>query len=132
MSLNTVGEIRTIINSRTYRSAWDKGVKLYANELLDQLAETVSYAPEALDNARLLKRALLNGAADWKQYSEGGCSLICSDEIAKRLCTATELKRTQNGCKAPNPREQWLDVQARALYQACNLIINAFVNGEVR
>lgn len=132
MSLNTVGEIRTIINSRTYRSAWDKGVKLYANELLDQLAETVSYAPEALDNARLLKRALLNGAADWKQYSEGGCSLICSDEIAQRLCTATELKRTQNGCKAPNPREQWLDVQARALYQACNLIINAFVNGEVR
>lgn len=132
MSLNTVGEIRTIINSRTYRSAWDKGVKLYANELLDQLAETISYAPEALDNARLLKRALLNGAADWKQYSEGGCSLIYSDEIAKRLCTTTELKRTQNGCKAPNPREQWLDVQARALYQACNLIVNAFVTGEVR
>lgn len=132
MSLNTVGEIRTIINSRTYRSAWDKGVRLYANELLDQLAETVSYSPEALDNARLLKRALLNGAADWKQYSEGGCSLIYSDEIAQRLCTAAELKRTQNGRKAPNPREQWLDVQARALYQACNLIINAFVTGEVR
>ena len=132
MSLNTIGEIRAIINSRTYRSAWDKGVRAYANELLDDLAETVSHAPETLDNASLLKRALLNGAADWEQYSEGGCSLIYSDEIAQRLCTVTELKRTQNGCKAPNSREQWLDVQARALYQACDLIVNAFVTGEVR
>ena len=128
--MKSIEAIRTIINSRNYRSAWDKGVRIYANELLDDLAETVSYAPEALDNARLLKRALLNGAVDWQQYSEGGCSLIYSEEIAQRLCTATELKRTQNGCKAPNAHEQWLDVQARALYQACNLIVNAFVRAE--
>lgn len=129
--MKSIEAIRNIVNSRNYRSAWDKGVRIYANELLDDLAETVTYAPEALDNSRLLKRALLNGAADWQQYSEGGCSLIYSDEIAKRLCTASELKRTQNGCKAPNAREQWLDVQARALYQACNLIVNAFVRAEV-
>ncbi len=34
----------------------------------------------------------------------------------------TELKRTDNGMNAPNSRETWLDVQARALHQACNRI----------
>jgi len=131
MALNTVGEIRTIINATRPRSVWGKGVRVYANELLDNLADAVIRSPEVMDNTRLLKRALLNGARDWKQYSEYGYSLIYSDEIAKRLCTSTELKRTQNGCKAPNANEQWLDVQARALYQACNLVIHVFIHGEV-
>ena len=122
----TIGDIRTLINRTSARSAWSRGVKVYANELLDGLCETVAYAPEALDNETLLFKALLNGARDWTQYSEGGCSLIYSDEIASRLCTKTELIRTQNGCKAPNPREQWLDVQARALFQAGMLIRKAY------
>lgn len=33
-----------------------------------------------------------------------------------------ELKRTDRGMNNPNSRETWLDVQARALYQACNRI----------
>lgn len=33
-----------------------------------------------------------------------------------------ELKRTDGGMNNPNSRETWLDVQARALYQACNRI----------
>ena len=33
-----------------------------------------------------------------------------------------ELKRKHGGAYEPNSRETWLDVQARALYQACNRI----------
>lgn len=33
-----------------------------------------------------------------------------------------ELKRKHGGTYEPNSRETWLDVQARALYQACNRI----------
>lgn len=98
-------------------SAWDKGVKLYAYELVEELEveEVPSTHPE-------LKAALLNGAENWGNFSWGGSSLIYNCEIAERLCTKTELKRTKGGELAPNKREEWLDVQARALTQACNLI----------
>lgn len=108
------------------RGAWRKGVVAYALDLLEELKETVSYAPEALDNETLLFRALLNGASDWAQYSEGGCALIYDSDIAERLCNPTELKRTRNGSHNPNSRESWLDVQTRALMQAGLLIRRAY------
>jgi len=71
----------------------------------------------------LQKRYLmLNGAQNWYQYSWGGCSLIYDRDIAERLCTPSELKRTKNGERRPNQNEEWLDVQARALRQAARKI----------
>lgn len=108
------------------RGAWRKGVVAYALDLLEDLKDTVSYVPEALDNETLLVRALLNGASDWAQYSEGGCALVYSCDIAKCLCNPTELKRTRNGSRNPNSRESWIDVQTRALIQAERLIRRAY------
>lgn len=99
-------ELRKAIRETPARSAWAKGVKQYALELVEEGAwmqkSTMSY---------------------WKKYSQGGCSLIYNEDIAKRLCTASELKKTKNGRNRPNSDEDWLDVQARALYQANNLIV---------
>lgn len=69
---------------------------------------------------------MLNGARDWSEYSYGGCSLIYDGDIAERLCTPGELKRTRHGERRPNSREGWLDVQARALSQACSRVIHAY------
>ena len=55
---------------------------------------------------------------DFNEYSWGGCSLIYDYDIAKRLCTPSEYKRKKGGELNPNSHEQWLDTQARALYQA--------------
>ena len=33
-------------------------------------------------------------------------------------------RKARHGRKKPNAREEWLDVQARALYQACELILS--------
>lgn len=123
--MKSIPEIREAIKNHEARSAWNKGVKLYALELLDDLTETLNYNPNALDNANLLKKALLNGADSWTQYSEGGCSLCCDCDIAERLCNPTELKRSHGGERNPNSRESWLDTQARALGQAARWIINA-------
>ena len=49
-------------------------------------------------------------------------SLIYNEDIAERLCTPSELKKTRHGERRPNAREEWLDTQARALFQAYNLI----------
>jgi len=109
------------------RSAWQYGVKVYAFDLLAELAEGVrsGYITETdLSNRQLFEKAMLNGAQDWAQYSEGGCSLIYDRDIAYRLCTQTELNRTDYGRLNPNISENWIDVQSRALYQAAQMILN--------
>ena len=103
------------------RSAWSRAVHAYAVELVESIDSTAD-----LSNETLLGKALLNGAADWQQYSEGGCALIYDRDIAERLCSTSELKRCKGGERAPNSRENWIDCQARALFQASSLVHRVF------
>ena len=110
-----------LINEKKARSAWERGVREYAAELLDELDEAIRggwFDAEDLAAPQMVRKALLNGAADWSMYSWGGSSLIYDGEIAERLCNPSELKKTRNGERRPNAREEWLDTQARALGQA--------------
>ncbi|MBE5799362.1 MAG: hypothetical protein E7321_05355 [Clostridiales bacterium] len=123
----TVETIRAAINSRRDRSAWNKGVNLYALDLLNDLEERCAYEGREPETREELTAWLLNGAYNWQQYSEGACSLVCDCDIAERLCTPSELKRTHGGERQPNRCELWLDVQARALNQAATRIRRAYV-----
>lgn len=116
LSANIVAELA----KRKDRSAWDKGVTAYAIELAESLE---NWDKEPTTWAEL-KETLLNGASDWEQYSYGGCALIYDYDIAERLCNPTELKRCKEGAKDPNSRENWCDVQARALRQAYSRVKN--------
>ena len=110
------------IRKSSARSAWKRGVKLYAFDLLEELKD--NYHGKDITSRALLRKALLNGADDWSVYSWGGCSFIYDGQIAERLCTPSELKKTKGGELRPNSREEWLDTQARALSQAARLILN--------
>jgi len=114
MKKNFYDQIRKELETKPARSAWKRGVKEYAFELLDQAEANNTYITE-MD--------LLNGARSWSDYSFGGCSLIYDHEIAERLCTPYELKITRNGDRNPNSRETWLDCQARALFQAARIVV---------
>lgn len=117
--------IRQEVEARTERSAWSRGVTAYALELVDELEEATEggyFDLSDLEAPKLVDRQMLNGAADWNAYSWGGCSLIYNGDIAERLCTPSELKRTRGGERRPNSREEWLDCQARALFQASNRV----------
>lgn len=109
------------------RSAWSRAVKAYAVELVESLDDSAD-----LSNERLLEKALLNGASDWQQYSEGGCALVYDSDIAERLCSPSGLKRCKGGERRPNARETWLECQASALWQAERLVVRAWrkVNSE--
>ena len=115
-------ELYNKIENVNTRSAWGKGVKWYALYLIEQLEDYTKVVP----NRAEIESVLLNGASDWKQYSYGGCALIYDRGIAETLCSPSELKRVtrKDGTlrDKANSRETWLDVQARALYQAYNLI----------
>ena len=123
--MTNIEKLYQSIESEKQRSAWDKGVTKYALELMEQLGEQINdgYFEELdLTESKKVRAALLNGAANWSQYSWGGCSLIYNSDIAERLCSPSELKKTRNGERRPNSREKWLDVQARALFQAANRV----------
>ena len=115
-------ELYSKIEKVNARSAWGKGVKWYALYLIEQLEDYTKVVP----NRAEIESVLLNGADDWEQFSYGGCALIYDQGIAETLCSPSELKKVtrKDGTlrDKANSRETWLDVQARALYQACNLI----------
>lgn len=119
-----IEEARKELETRKTYSAWERGVTAYALDLLDSLKEAVEYYKEEPADRATLEKYLLNGAADWRQYSWGGSALIYDGDIAERVCTPSELKKTRNGERRPNSREEWLDTQARALYQAACRIKN--------
>lgn len=111
-------ELYNKIESLKVRGAWNNGVKWYALYLIEQMEDYTKVVPERSE----IESVLLNGAKDWKQFSAGCCALVCNEEIAKVLCSPSELKRCKNGLNKPNRYETWIDVQALALRQACNLI----------
>ena len=117
-------EIINELNNRKCRSAWDKGVNEYALELAESLAESLAYykLEEVPENSKELEKLMLNVAESWSQFSWGGCGLIYNGDIAERLCSPSEFKKCKEGERRPNSREEWLDTQARALFQACNRI----------
>ena len=118
----TKHELLALVNAiPAGRSAWSRAVHAYAVELVESLTES-----DDLSNENLLRKALLNGAGDWQQYSEGGCALVYDADIAERLCSPSELKRCKGGERNPNSLENWIECQARALWQAAALISRAY------
>lgn len=106
--------------------AWrDRGVNGFALDLLDSYEEICEYCEnEGEPIPELCEKTLPNGATNWDSYCYGGFALIYDEDIAKALRTPSELKRTNYGRNDPNPRETWMDVQARAYFQAYRRLIN--------
>ena len=103
---------KAILEKEKARSAWKTGVILYAFDILDNM-----------EDGEVTEKNLLNGAEDWKEYSEGGSTLIYDDDICRRLCSPSEIKKKKDGEHRPNKNETWIDIQSLALYQAARLIM---------
>lgn len=134
-------ELLERIEKSPARSAWARGVREYAVKLVDDFIANNSLTEELLafnifsnPDSYDLEKELLNGCKDWKQYSRYGCGLVYNHKIAKRLCAPWELKKTRNGERNPNQHEDWLDCEARALFQAWMLIkrIVSEIRGELQ
>lgn len=114
---------RNVVETHHRVSAWERGVRATALDLIDKIEREILYSLEYHNEFLNIDEVFsLNGAVDWQQYSYGGCALIYNEDIAERFCTPSELKRVKGGLRMPNSHENWLDVQARALRQAWRLI----------
>lgn len=123
---STLDKVAAELEAHKDRSAWGRGVNAYALELVEELKERAAYEGRNPEPGKECREWMLNGAQDWNQYSWGGSSLIYDGDIAERLCTPSELKKTRHGERRPNSWEEWLDTQARALYQACNRVARVY------
>lgn len=110
------------INQIKSRSTWNKAVKIDALDFIEKLQEANEYSPidpAVLCDRKKIETILLNGAENWEQYSWGGCALIYDDDIRAYYLTPSEQKKYKGniiaGCHV-------LDMQARALYQAANIV----------
>lgn len=124
---NNLNKLTEAINNPTtpkaWRSAWARGVQFYAGMLLERFEEWREWnEANGEDVPELDEITALNGASNWSAWSYGGCGLVYDSAICAALCTESEQQRTANGAKQPNPRENWLDVEARAARQAWGLI----------
>ena len=116
------------LEQRKDRSAWNRGVTAYAVDMLQQIADYYKdgyISADDLATRATAEAVALNGARNWSEYSWGGSALVYDGDIAAALCTPSELKKTRNGERRPNSREEWLDVQARALFQAFRRVYSA-------
>lgn len=116
-----IEELRNKLNAKKTRGAWSAGVKEYALMLLDDFTDL----DPVYDSIYDLYNALLNGAKDWHQYAAGGGGLVYDEAIIKTLCTPAQIKRLrykEGGYRQPGHSQTWIDVEARALFQAWELI----------
>ena len=60
-------EIKKILEERKDRSAWDKGVTVYALEILENIAEIIDYNGKEPETRAELKAIALNGAESWNE-----------------------------------------------------------------
>lgn len=117
----TLEELKNAVGNFNTRSAWNRGVRQYAIEMLNNLTDETL---EDCTSKPMLRKALLNGAPHEREYSFGGCALSYDTDIARRLCNPSELRICDYGRKPPNKYETWLEVQTRAIYQAISLVLD--------
>ena len=135
--------LTTLQNQKPARSRWDRAVIEDAEEMIAEVIENLKDTPdEAPRDLTALTAELLNVSVStlrsWggddghngvrslyqcaHESSWGGSHLCYNSDIARHYCTPSELKRTRDGARRPNARDEWLDVQARAIYQALSKI----------
>lgn len=109
--------LRGLVSSSSARSAWSRGVRAYALDLLDSIKELSNYEMNNTgEYLAISEEVALNGAGSWSNYAAGGCGLVYTSAILERLCTASELRRLNRS------DIDAIEIEGRALFQAWRLI----------
>ena len=101
--------------SRTERTYWSRGV---ASLIRDYGEEVLQEHDGEIVSARDFFKLWNCGNDSLRDAVYAGSFDIWNYDIAKRLCTPSELKKSNEGMRNPNRCENWIDVEIRAMYQA--------------
>lgn len=129
----TIAELETKIAGNVPKSAWSRGVKSYALEMLEKIEDTSAQA-DTITLGDLINHVgyksvkigcFSQSLGACSEASWGGNFEIYSEDIAQRLATPSEIKKCtrKNGSfRSEVNGKNWLDIQARAIWQAVMLI----------
>lgn len=122
-----IGEIYETIHNSPARSAREKGIIQYADELLEAYLSNrgLSLKDFQVRIGKITEADLLRGAPSWDRYSRGGMALVSNEDICRRLCTKAVFKKRMGGLVQPSIGGDWLDVQATALAEAAKIVLDA-------
>lgn len=101
--------------SKSERSYWRRGV---ASLIRDYGEEVLQEHDGEIISARDFFKLWNCGNDSLRDAVYSGSFDIYNYDITKRLCTPSELKKSNEGMRSPNKRESWLDVEIKAMYQA--------------
>lgn len=106
---------------KRYFDTWTRGVDDYARWRLQMVLDDET---DENKDYKSLDDFFLNGATDFKDLSYGGNYYIYDEDIAEALAAPSKRRYSKRtgAVLPPNSRESWLDVQKRALRQACEVI----------
>lgn len=123
--MTDIAKIKTWVDDASCRSHWERAVKDYALEMISQCDRTSITSYKQIPNH--CNAFNMTDSALAKALSEGGCFEIYNGDIAKRLCTPSQLKRVarKDGTVRDLPHETWIDAQTRAVNQAIFLLGSA-------
>ena len=116
---NNIQAVANKVNNTKTRSAWSRGVKAYALDILASFEESRQWCEANGESVPELDEVTaLYGADNWQHWAEGASGLSASFDIMCRLCPPSEIKK---GVRCIN----WLEVEARAAHQAWRMIAEA-------
>lgn len=124
----SIGEIYEAIHAIPARSAWEKGVINYADELLKAYLGNRGLSLEDIHVriGKITEADLLRGAPNWERYSRGGMALVSNEDICRQLCTKAVFKKKMAGQVPPSAGgRDWLDFQVTALTEAAKIVLEA-------
>lgn len=101
--------------SKSERSYWSRGV---ASLIRDYAEEVLQEHDGEIVSARDFYKLWNCGADSLREAVYGGCFDVWNYDIEKRLCTPSELKKSNEGTRRPNKNKNWFDVEIEAMYQA--------------
>lgn len=126
MTQEQLSKIQYLAESRLHGIAWESGVRKYIKEILAKAIELSGGKISTIKSVQDFRKFLLCNMRDARQYSKSGLSLTASDDIELRLCTLSELQKCIKGYGEPSSKEDWFEVQTRAIQQAIELLVEAY------
>lgn len=121
-----IRDIYATIQHSPARTAWEKGVRACADDLFsDYIKKALGILDIEVRIGKITEADLLRGVPNWNRYSRGGMALVSNMDICRRFCTKAVFKKRMGGLVQPPTGGDWLDLQAKALAEAAQLVVRA-------
>ena len=105
-----------------------RAIRFYIRWILSRAFESEGFVPQT-QNLADVRTWLLCGAGSWQQYSEGGCALVYTGDLKKRLLTGAAVRQQYRAAELCEEDGRFLmNRQAALLAAACARVCDAYAS----